>query len=151
PDLGGNDVLALCDQKILLLQPADDVGAGSRRADALGFLETVAKDLVIYEAPCVLHRLDQRAFAVARWWLGLFALDDRIAQVGSFAIAHRRQHLRFVTLLVPRLPFGERCTPTRIDRLTTRGLEREAFDVEACRRLSVAEVRHEGREVGSRN
>src|SRR5262249_36409595 len=133
------------DQKILLLQPANDLGSGRRCADTLGFLETVAEDLVVHEAPCILHRLDQGAFAVARWRLGLFALDGRIAQPGSVAVAHRRQHLCFVTLLVRRLPFGEYCTPTRIDRLTTRGLEREAFDVEGCRRLSIAEVRHEGR------
>ena len=69
-------------QKILLLQPADDLGAGRRRANALGFLQAVPQNLIIDKPPGILHRLDQRAFVVARRRPGFLVLD-----YGSFSSA----------------------------------------------------------------
>ena len=136
-------------RKSCLLQPADDLGAGGRRADALGLFQTVPQNLVLDKPPCILHRLDQRALVVAGRGLGLLGFDGRIVQLCILAVAHRRKQLPAIALLVGWLPLRECCAPSEIDRLATGRLEGEAFDVERRGRLPVAEVRHEGSEIGS--
>ena len=75
-------MLSLGDQKTLFLQPADDLGSGRRRADALGLLQAFPQDLVIDKAPGVLHGLDQGALVVARRRARLLVLDFRLPQCG---------------------------------------------------------------------
>src|SRR4029078_7773233 len=64
--LGRYNILSLGNQKILLLQSADDLGSGRRRSNALGFLQTVPKKLIVDKTPGILHGVDQSAFIVAR-------------------------------------------------------------------------------------
>jgi hypothetical protein len=75
---GGHNVLSLNNQKPLPFQPSDDLGAGRRGADALGFLQPVPQSLVLDKAPSLLHRFDQSTFVVARGRPGFLALDGRI-------------------------------------------------------------------------
>ena len=53
--LGRHDVLSLGNQKTLFLQSSDDLGSRRRCANALGFLQTFAQNLIIDEAPSILH------------------------------------------------------------------------------------------------
>jgi hypothetical protein len=64
-------------RKTLSLQPTDDLGSRRRRANALGFLQTFPQNLIVDEAPGVLHRLDQTAFVVTRGRSGLGSRRDR--------------------------------------------------------------------------
>jgi hypothetical protein len=116
--LGRHDVLSLSHQKALFLEPTDDLGSSRRRTDALGFLQALSKNLIINEAPGILHRLDQSAFIVARRWPGLLVLDFWILQLRSLTVAQRWKQLCLVTLFVGRLPLRECCAPADIDGLT---------------------------------
>ncbi len=140
--LGRDDVLALGDQKTLLLQPSDDFGSGRRCADALGFLQPFPQALVIDKAPGVLHRLDQGALVVARRRARLLVLDGRVFQPRDLAVAQGRQQLGVVALFVRGLPVGECRAPPEIDGLATRRAESEAAHVKRRSRLAVAEVGH---------
>ena len=64
--LGRHDVLSLGNQETLFLQPADDLGPGRRRANALGFLQSLSQNFIVNKTPGILHRLDQGAFVVAQ-------------------------------------------------------------------------------------
>src|SRR5215468_3060032 len=123
--LGRHDVLSLGNQETLFLQPADDLRSGRRRANALGLLQALPQNLIVNEAPGILHRLDQSAFIVARRWPGLLVLDFRIVQLRSLTVAQRRQQLRLVVLFVSGLPIRESCAPAEIDGLTTASPEFE--------------------------
>ena len=149
--LGRHDVLSLGHQKALFLQPADDLGSRRRRADALGFLQAFPQHLIVNEAPGILHRLDQRAFVVARRWPGLLVLDFWILQLRGLAVAQRRKQLRLVALFVGGLPLRECCAPAEIDGLAAGGAEFEATHVERCGGLPVAEVGHQGGQIGPRD
>ena len=149
--LGRHDVLSLGHQKALFLKPTDDLGSRRRRTDALGFLQALPQNLIVNKPPGILHRLDQGAFVVARRWPGLLVLDFRIVQLRGLTVAQRRQQLRLVALFVGRLPLRECCAPAEIDRLTAGGAEFEATHVERCGGLPVAEVRHQGGQIGPRD
>ena len=56
--LGRHDVLSMGHKKTLFLKPADDLGAGRWRADALGLLQAVPQHLIVNKSPGILHRLD---------------------------------------------------------------------------------------------
>ena len=141
--LGRHDILSLGNQKTLLLQPADDLGPGRRRSNALGFLQTFPKNLIVDKTPGILHGLDQSAFIVARRRPGLLVLNFGIPQLRYIAIVQRRQGLCLVTLFIGWLPVREGGTPAEIDRLATAGAEFEAAHIERCGRLLVAEVGHQ--------
>ena len=143
--------LSLGNQKTLLLQPADDLGPGRRRADALGFLQALPQNLIVDKTPGILHRLDQSAFVVTRRRSGLLVLDFGVLQLRGLAVAQRRQQLRLVALFVGGLPIRECRAPAEIDGLTAGGAEFEAAHVERCGCLPVAEVGHQGGEIGPRD
>src|SRR5829696_6540349 len=84
-----HDVLPLGHQEALFLKPADDLGSGRWRADALGFLQALPQHLIVNEPPGILHRLDQGAFVVTRRWPCLLVLDFWILQSGSLTVAQR--------------------------------------------------------------
>jgi hypothetical protein len=77
----GTMCLPLGHQKILFLQPADDLGSGRGGTDTFGFLQALPQNIMINKAPSILHRLDQSAFVVTRRWPGLLVLDFRIVQL----------------------------------------------------------------------
>jgi hypothetical protein len=56
-------------------------------ANALGLLEAFPQNLIIEEAPGILHRLDQSAFVVPRGWPGLLVLNFWILQLRGLAVA----------------------------------------------------------------
>ena len=93
PLLRRHDVLPLRGQEPLPLQPRDDLAPRRRRADPLRFAQPFAQRLVVDESPCVLHRLDQRAFLVTRRRPGLLVLDHRFLQPRGLSIAQHRQRL----------------------------------------------------------
>jgi hypothetical protein len=66
----------------------------------------------------------------------------------SLAVAQRRQQLRLVALFVGWLPVRESCAPAEIDGLTTGSAEFETTHVERCGCLPVAEVGHQGGQIG---
>ena len=142
-------MLSLGNQETLFLQPADDLRSGRRRANALGLLQTLPQNLIVNKAPGILHRLDQSAFVVTRRWPGLLVLDFRIVQLCSLAVAQRL--LRLVALFVGGLPVRESCAPAEIDGLTTGSAEFETTYVERCGCLPVAEIGHQGGQIGSRD
>src|SRR6185437_3271144 len=88
------------------------------RANVLGLLQAFSQNLIVNQAPGILHRLDQSAFVVTRRWPGLLVLDFRIVQLRSLTVAQRRQQLRLVALFVGGLPVRESCAPAEIDGLT---------------------------------
>src|ERR1700688_63764 len=112
-------MLSLGNQETLLLQPANDLGSGRRRANTLGFLQAVPQNLVINKTPGILHSLDQSAFVVTRRRPGLLVLNFRILQLRNLAVAQRRQQLRLIALFVGRLPLWKCCTPAEINGLPT--------------------------------
>jgi hypothetical protein len=61
---------------------ADDLGAGRRRSNALGFLQALPQNLVINKTPDILHSLDQKAFVVTRRRPGL-----TIDEMGGMVLA----------------------------------------------------------------
>src|SRR6516164_5929197 len=126
-------------------------GPGRWRANALGFLQAFPQNLILNEAPGILHSLDQSAFVVARRWPGLLILDFRILQLRGLAVEQRRKQLRLVALFVGRLPVRECRAPAEIDGLTTGGAEFEASHVKSCGCLPVAEVGHQGGQIGPRD
>ena len=144
-------MLSLGNQETLFLQPADDLRSGCRRANALGLLQAVPQNLIVNIAPGILHRLDQSAFVVTRRWPGLLVLDFWIVQLRGLAVAKRRQQLRLVALFVGGLPVRESCAPAEINGLTAGSTEFETTHVERCGSLPVAEVRHQGGQIGSRD
>ena len=73
--LGWHNILSLDNKKTLLLQSADDLGPGRRRANALGFLQTLPQSFIVDKTPGILHRLDQSAFVVTRRRSGLLVLN----------------------------------------------------------------------------
>jgi hypothetical protein len=90
----------------------------------LASFRPLPQNLIVNKAPGILHRLDQSAFVVTRRWSGLLVLDFRIVQLRSLAV---------------------------IDGLTTRSAEFETTHVERCGCLTVAEVRHQGAQIGPRD
>ena len=70
-----HNILSLGNQKTLLLQTADDLGSGRRRANTLGFLQAFPKNLIVDKTPGILHGLDQSAFVVTRRRSGLLVLN----------------------------------------------------------------------------
>src|SRR5258708_3450922 len=96
--LSRHDVLSLGNQKALLLQSADDLGSRRWRANALGFLQALPKNLIVNKTPGILHCLDQSAFVVAWRRSGLLVLNFGILQLCGLAVAQWRQQLRFVLL-----------------------------------------------------
>src|SRR3954463_5263362 len=89
PTTTSSSRLPLVHQKALFLKPADDLGSGRWRADALGFLQALAQHLILNEPPGILHRLDQGAFVVTRRWPCLLVLDFWILQSRSLTVAQR--------------------------------------------------------------
>ena len=114
-------MLSLGHQKALFLEPADDLGSGRRRADALGFLQALPQHLIVNEPPGILRRLDQGAFVVTRRWPSLLVLDFWILQLRSLTVPQWWKQLRLVTLFVGRLPLRECRAPAEIDGLTAGG------------------------------
>ena len=88
---GRHNVLSLRHQESLPLQPGDYLGTRRRRADSLRFAQALAQRLDLDEAPCVLHRLDERAFPVAGRRPRLLVLDGGLAQPRGFAVGEHGQ------------------------------------------------------------
>src|SRR5215204_7037074 len=149
--LGRHDVLPLGHQEALFLKPTDDLGSGRWRADALGFPQALPQHLIVNEPPSILHRLDQGAFVVTRRWPCLLVLDFWILQSRSLTVAQRWKQLCLLTLFVRRLPLRECCAPAEIDGLTAGGAEFEATHVERCGGLPIAEIGHQGCQIGPRD
>ena len=80
--------------------------------------------------------------------MGFFVLYLRVLELRGLANFHHWEKLRVIALFVSRRPFWECRAPAKIDRLTARGLERKARDIECRCRLPIAKVRHDGSEVG---
>ena len=87
---------------------------------------------VLYKAPGILHRLDQRALVVTRRRAGFLVFDLGFCQLSGLAVLHHREQLRVITLFISRCPFRECRAPAKIDRLTTCSLERKAPNVEVA-------------------
>src|ERR1700676_1970919 len=124
--LGRHNILSLGNQETLLLQPADDLGSGRRRANTLGFLQAIPQNLVINKTPGILHSLDQSAFVVTRRRSGLLVLNFWILQLRGVAVAQRRQQLRLIALFVGGLPLRKCCSPAEINGLATGWVELNA-------------------------
>src|SRR5829696_8855274 len=118
---------------------------------ALGFLQALPQHLIVNEPPSTLHRLDQGAFVVTRRWPCLLVLDFWILQSRSLTVAQRWKQLCLLTLFVRRLPLRECCAPAEIDGLTAGGAEFEATHVERCGGLPIAEIGHQGCQIGPRD
>jgi hypothetical protein len=130
--LGRHNILPLGNQETLLLQPADDLGSGRRRANTLGFLQAIPQNPVINKTPSILHSLDQSAFVVTRRRSSFLVLNFWILQLRGLIIVQRRQQLRLIALFVGGLPLRECCSPAEINRLATGCAEFEAAHIERC-------------------
>ena len=87
---------------------------------------------------------DADVFGLAR-----FLRDDDLIAITPFR--SRRQQLRLVTLFAGGLPVRESCAPAEIDGLTAGSAEFETTYVERCGCLPVAEVGHQGGQIGPRD
>ena len=69
----------------------------------------------------------------------------------QLAVAQRWKQLRLVALLVGGLPLRECAAPSEIDGLAAAGAEFKTTHIERCGGLPVAEVGHQGGQIGPRD